>query len=153
MAVLRIHDILVRIRIRVRICGSVPLTKVFRSGSGSCYFHQLPSRLQKKSFPYYFLKLCLHHFSKIKSDKEVTKQQESRFLKLSLLDRRIRIWIRTSYQLFRIREVQKHTDPTDPDPQQWFPGIYTVAMAVRTSFQRSVHYIYMFTVDGTESSH
>jgi hypothetical protein len=29
----------------------------------------------KKSFPaYYFLKIFLHHFSKIKSQKEVTKQ-------------------------------------------------------------------------------
>jgi hypothetical protein len=29
----------------------------------------------KKSFPaYYFLKVLLHHFSKIKSQKEVTKQ-------------------------------------------------------------------------------
>ncbi len=34
----------------------------------------------KKSFSaYYFLKVHLHHFSKIKSPKEVTKQQESKF--------------------------------------------------------------------------
>jgi hypothetical protein len=32
-------------------------------------------KLIKKSFPaYYFLKVLLHHFSKIKSQKEVTKQ-------------------------------------------------------------------------------
>jgi hypothetical protein len=31
--------------------------------------------ISKKSFPaYYFLKVLLHHFSKIKSQKEVTKQ-------------------------------------------------------------------------------
>jgi hypothetical protein len=29
---------------------------------------------------YFFLKVHLHHFSKIKSKKEVTKQQESRLL-------------------------------------------------------------------------
>jgi hypothetical protein len=32
-------------------------------------------KLKKKSFPaYYFLKVHLHHFTKIKSPKEVTKQ-------------------------------------------------------------------------------
>jgi hypothetical protein len=36
--------------------------------------------LQTKIFlSYYFLKLLLHHFLKIKSHKEVTKQRESRF--------------------------------------------------------------------------
>jgi hypothetical protein len=31
--------------------------------------------IKKKSFPaYYFLKVLLHHFSKIKSQKEVTEQ-------------------------------------------------------------------------------
>ncbi len=46
----------------------------------------------KKSFSaYYFLKVHSHHFSKIKSPKEVTKQQESRFFFLFLLfdDRRM----------------------------------------------------------------
>ncbi len=42
-AVLRIHDILGWIRIR----GSMPLTT--GSGSGSCYFHQWPSRCQQKT--------------------------------------------------------------------------------------------------------
>ncbi len=37
---LRIHDILVRVRIR----GSIPMT----NGYGSCYFHQWPSRSQQK---------------------------------------------------------------------------------------------------------
>jgi hypothetical protein len=50
-------------------------------------------------FAYNFLKgtLHLHHISNIKSQKEVTKQQESRFFLLFLLDdRRIRIrsWIK-----------------------------------------------------------
>jgi hypothetical protein len=54
-------------------------------------------------------------FSKKKSQKEVTIQQEPRFFLLFLLDdRRIRI---------RIQEAQKLTDPTDPDsdpdPQHW----------------------------------
>jgi hypothetical protein len=45
-------------------------------------------RLQsfKKFSGYYFWKVHLHHFSKIKSQKEVTKQQESRVFFLFLLD-------------------------------------------------------------------
>jgi hypothetical protein len=73
--VLRIHDILVWIRIRIR--GSMPLTN--GSGSGSFFFHHWPSRCQqktnffKKFFSTVLLKVLLHHFSKIKSQKEVTK--------------------------------------------------------------------------------
>jgi hypothetical protein len=50
----------------------------------------------KKDFSaYYFLKVHLHHFTKIKSPKEVRKQWESRLFLLFLLDeRRIRIRIR-----------------------------------------------------------
>ncbi len=74
-AVLRIHDILVWIRIRIWIRGSMPLTYGSGFGSGSFYFHHWSSRCQqktnlKKSFPaYYFLKVLLHQFSKIKSKK------------------------------------------------------------------------------------
>jgi hypothetical protein len=47
-------------------------------------------------------------FFKIKSQKEVTKQKESRFCLLFFLDdRRIR------------RPKNTGTDPTDPDPQNW----------------------------------
>jgi hypothetical protein len=75
-AVLRIHDNFVWIRIR----RSMSLTN--RSGfrCGSCYvFSSLtfktPKKNVKKSFSaYYFLKIHLHHFSKMKSQKEVTKQ-------------------------------------------------------------------------------
>jgi hypothetical protein len=74
----------------------------------------------KKSFSaaYYFLKINLHHFSKIKSKK---KSQISRMLN----DRRIRIrihtsdeWIRIhkSDEWIRIQEAQKRVDPdSDPD--------------------------------------
>ncbi len=72
-----------------------------------------------KSFSaYYFLNVHLHHFSKIKSQKDVTKQQELRFFLLFLLDDRIRSRIHTSDQWIRIEKAQKHTNPTDPDPQQ-----------------------------------
>ena len=82
-SVLRIHDILVWIRIR----GSMPLTNKSGSGcgSGSFYFHHWPSRRQqktnlKKSYSaYYFLKVHLHHFSKIKSQKEVIQQKNQGF--------------------------------------------------------------------------
>jgi hypothetical protein len=49
--------------------------------------------IKKKNSAYYFLKVHLHHFSKIKSQK-MSKS--------------------------RIQKAQKHTDPTDPDPQHWF---------------------------------
>ncbi len=39
-AVLRIHDILGWIRIRIWISGSMPLTNGSGCGSGSCYFRQ-----------------------------------------------------------------------------------------------------------------
>jgi hypothetical protein len=47
-AVLRIHDILVWIRVRIR--GSMPLKNGsgFGSGSGSFYFYHWPSRCQQK---------------------------------------------------------------------------------------------------------
>jgi hypothetical protein len=56
----------------------------------------------------YFLKVHLHHFLKIKSQKEVTRQWESRFFLLFLFDdRRIRIRINTSDYWIQIREAQK----------------------------------------------
>ncbi len=60
-------------------------------------------------FAYYFLKLHLHHFSKIKSQKESLNSRNQGFFLLFLHDdRRIRI---------RIREAQKHVDPVDRDLQ------------------------------------
>ncbi len=75
--VLRICDILVRIRIRGSV---VPLANGsrFESGSGSGYFRQWPPWWQLLPITY-FLKLNLHHFSKIKSHKEATKQRKLRF--------------------------------------------------------------------------
>jgi hypothetical protein len=74
LPVLRIHDILVQIRIR----GSMPLTN--GSGSWILQFSSLAFKMPKKNrflfcfSAYFFLKVHLHHFSKIKSQKEVTKQ-------------------------------------------------------------------------------
>jgi hypothetical protein len=83
-SVLRIRDILVRIRIR----GSVPLT----NGYGSWYIRQWPWRWQLKILSFScLLRYYLHHFSKIESHKEVTKQWELWFSLLFSLDyRRIR---------------------------------------------------------------
>ncbi len=102
--VLRICDILVRMRIRIQ--GSVPLTN--RSSSWSCYFHQWLSRRQQKikNFSKLFCLLLLKlqlHFSKKKSHKEVTKQKSRFFILFLLDDRRIRS---TDY---RIRKAPKHT--------------------------------------------
>ncbi len=60
------------------------------------FVSDLPAVNKKLFFIYYFLKIHLHHFSKIKSHKEVTKQEESIFFLLFLLD--------------------------DPDPQHWLDG-------------------------------
>jgi hypothetical protein len=86
--VLRIRDMMVRIRIR----GSVPQTNGFGSdsgsSSGSCCFCQnrqtFKMAIKNIFFPpsffyYYFLKIYLHHFSKIKSHEEVTKQSQGFF--------------------------------------------------------------------------
>ncbi len=100
-AVLRIHDILVRIRMRIRrrirIRRSIPLTNGSgsRSGSGSCYYASDLQDVNKKLFFAYFLKVQLNHFSKITSHKEVTKKVESMFFLLFLLDdRKIRFRFR-----------------------------------------------------------
>jgi hypothetical protein len=77
--VLRIHDIFVWIRIR----GSMPLTNGSGFGSGSCYFRHCPSRCQQKTIFFssdcYFLKVNLHHFSKIKSQQESQNSRNQGF--------------------------------------------------------------------------
>ncbi len=68
----------------MQCCGSVDTDPdlPFRAsdrwaGFGFCYFRPLPSRRQQKKLllitVYYFLKVHLHHFSKIKNHKEVIK--------------------------------------------------------------------------------
>jgi hypothetical protein len=104
-ALLRIHDIFFGvdpdldprieasdkwIRIRIRILFS---SLTFKMPTKHDFF--------KKGFSaYHFLKVHLHHFSKINSQKEVTKQQESKLIFL------------LGYRRIRIQEAQKHTDPT-----------------------------------------
>ncbi len=61
------------VRIWIRRSVPVPLTNI--SGSGSCYFGQWPSKDNNYNlfchfFAYYFLKLHLHHFSKIHDTKQ-----------------------------------------------------------------------------------
>jgi len=53
--VLRIHDILGWIRIRIWIRGSMPLTNGYGCGSGSCYFRYWPSQDVNKNF--FFVKV------------------------------------------------------------------------------------------------
>jgi hypothetical protein len=55
-------------------------------GPNSAFRHWPSRRQQKRIFPYYFLKVHLHSFEKIKIHKEVTKEYESRFFLLFLLD-------------------------------------------------------------------
>ncbi len=75
-ALLGIRDILVRIRMRIRILGSVPVT----NGSGMPKNIRIRVRMRIRNTVH------LHHSSKIKSLKEVTKQYKSRFFLLSFLD-------------------------------------------------------------------
>ncbi len=56
-------------------------------------------------FAYYFLKLHLHHYSKLKSYKEVTEQWELRFFLLFMLNYR-RIRIHTLHQWIRIQDAK-----------------------------------------------
>ncbi len=102
MTSVRIHDILMWIRIWILLFSSLTLKTPTKTN------------LEKCISACYVLKVHLHHFSKIKSPKEVTKRLESRFFLLFLLDDR-RIWI---------REAQKHLDPVDPDHCSWLcpPG-------------------------------
>jgi hypothetical protein len=82
-AVLRIHDILVWIRIHIH--GSMPLTNGSGFGSGS-WISSLNFKMQTKNLffktifsAYYFLKVHLHHFSKIKSQKESQNSRNQSF--------------------------------------------------------------------------
>jgi len=99
VAVLRIRDMLVRIRIR----GSVPLTKdpdpaIFVSDLSAIFVSDLQDGNKKIIFCLLLFEVIFTLFSKIKSHKEVTKQWDPTFFLLFLIDdRRI-----------RIREAQKH---------------------------------------------
>jgi hypothetical protein len=126
IGMLRIHDILVWIRIRIR--GSRPLTNGSGSGSwirillfSSLAFKMLKQKtnLQKSYSTYYFWNEHLHHFSKIKSQKEVTKQLDSRFFQGFLYY----FWMMIEGSGSRRPDPHTHTDPdpdSDPDPQHWY---------------------------------
>jgi hypothetical protein len=88
VTVLRIHDILGWIRIRIR--GSMPLTNGSGFGSGSwiriLLFSSLTFKMPAKNYlfntifsAYDFLKLHLHHFSKIKIQKESQNRRNQGF--------------------------------------------------------------------------
>ncbi len=97
-AVLRIHDILMWIRIR----RSMPLTNGSGSGFGSCYFRHLPSRRQQKTNKkkFFCLLLFVGPFTSFFKDKKSNISHKTIGIKVFLLflldDRRIRIRIRTS---------------------------------------------------------
>jgi hypothetical protein len=87
------------------------------SGSGSWI------RILLLSFSaYFFLKVHLHHFLKIKSQKDVTKPEgrnQGFAYYFCLIE---------GSGSGSIQEAQKHTDPTDPDPQhQCLPVCKAVA--------------------------
>ncbi len=114
--VLRIRDILVRIWIRIR--GSVPMTT--GSGSGSSYFRHWPSSA------YYFLKVHLHHFSKIKSPKTLKTLEINVFLTI------FSWWSKDPNPDPYLWLMD--TDPggpknTDPDPQNCFNRLWPSALA------------------------
>jgi hypothetical protein len=82
LPVLRIHDILVWIRIRIWIRGSIPLTNGSGSGcgSGSFYFHHWPPRSQQKTnFFYKFFCILLFEgtFTSFFKDKKSKKNSQN----------------------------------------------------------------------------
>ncbi len=123
-SVLRIYGILVWIRIRIR--GSMPLTNGSWSGSGSCIrillfsslTFKMPTRnkFKKKLFS---LLATVFKVLYIFKDKKVKKSHNTVGIKIFLTIFVMMIEGSGSIPLIRIRiqEAQKHTDPTDPDPQ------------------------------------
>jgi hypothetical protein len=98
----------------IRIRGSIPLTNEPGSGFDPDPFIFIidlqdanKKQILKKFSAYYFLKVLLHHFLKVKKKSQNSRNQGFSYYFL-LNDRRIRI---------RIQEAQKHVDPADPDPQ------------------------------------
>jgi hypothetical protein len=142
-SVLRIHDILVWIRIQIRICGSMPLTNGFRIRiririlDPHLLFSSLTVKMPtKKNFLFYFsclllLTVHLHHFSKIISQKESQnswKQGFSYYFCMMIegsgsgagsgsipLTNGSGAGSVFLTNWIRIREAQKHVDPVDPD--------------------------------------
>jgi hypothetical protein len=118
LSVFRIHEILEWIRIRIR--GSIHLTS--GSGSGSCYFrHCLQDASKKLIFytifsAYYFLKVHLHHFSKIKSQKEPQNRRNQGFsYSFCMMIEGSGSGSRAGSGSGSIPLTQKHVDPVDPD--------------------------------------
>jgi hypothetical protein len=112
--VLRIHDILVWIRIRIR--GSMPLTNGSGSGFRSFYFHHSPSRCQQKTNlkkKFFCTLLFIGTFTSFFKDKS---QKESQIVRIKVFllflhdDRRIRIHTSDLWIRIRIQEDQKHMD-------------------------------------------
>jgi hypothetical protein len=68
-------------------------------------------------FAYYFLKVHLHHSSKMKSLK---KSQNSRNKYFSYYFS----WFLLDAGRFWNREAQKQTDTLNPDPEHWFSVLY-----------------------------
>jgi hypothetical protein len=87
--VLRVHDILVWIRIRMRIRMRIRILLF----SFLTFKRPTKTNLNKKFSVYNFLKVHLHNFSKMKSQKEENKKVEIKVILIVLLnDRRIRIF-------------------------------------------------------------
>ncbi len=113
--VLRIHDILVRIRIR----GTVPLIK----RSGSCFFCHWSSRHQQiTSFSQFFCLLLFEGtFTSFFKDKNWQRSHKTVGLGIRVFCNYFCLMIEGSgsVPLWRIIRVQKAQKHADPDPQHW----------------------------------
>jgi hypothetical protein len=121
-AVFRIHDILVWIRIR----GTMPLTNGSDADKDPAVFvidlqDANKKAIFKKNFCLLLLKVYLHHFSKIKSPKEITNRRNQGFSFYFCL------MIKGSESRSRSIPLcsgfgsgtRKHVDLVDPDPEHW----------------------------------
>ncbi len=142
--VMRIHEILVRIR----ISGSIPLTSGSGCGSGSCYFRQWPSRRQQKIifFSLSFLLVTFWRYIYIIFLRFIKKSQGSGSVSLtnrSGSGRPKNIWI------LRIRIRKTAPPPPSPQPPLRHTDWYLWHNALLSFWQRTPHQkrLHLFTLN------
>jgi hypothetical protein len=116
-AVLGIRHILVRIRMRIRILGSVPLT------NGSGYGSGMPKKLMDPGpdadSEHWYIYIILQRYNVIKKLQNSTNQGFSYWFCL-MMEGSGSVLVITRSGPYADTAGPKHTEPTDPDPQHWY---------------------------------